>query len=106
MTIANLKEAAKAVEAVEQIAKFRALLDETSDGAKLEMRSRCGVIYRNNNDITLNEKAIESLKVMLDCFIERYESKFAELGLSLDPTPEAPKHEAINQKTAWDELED
>ena len=104
MTIANLKEAAKAVEAVEQIAKFRALLDETSDGAKLEMRSRCGVIYRNNNDITLNEKAIESLKVMLDCFIERYESKFAELGLSLDPTPEAPKHEEIKEKTAWDEL--
>jgi len=106
MTIANLTEAAEAVKAVEQINTFRQLLDEASDGAKLEMRSRCGAIYRNNNDITLNEKAIESLKIMLDAFIERYETKFAELGLSLDPTPEAPKHEEIKEKTLWDELED
>ena len=106
MTIANLKDAAKAVEAVEQLAKFRALLDEAKDGAKIQMRSGCGVIYRNNNDVTLNEKALETLRIFLDTFVERYETKFKELGLSLDPEPAAPKTEEINQKTAWDELED
>lgn len=104
MTIQNIKEAAEAVKAVEQIAKFRALLDETSDGAKLEMRSRCGALYRNNNDITLNEKAIDFLKIMLDAFVTRYEEKFSELGLALDP-PATPKTENIG-KTVWDELED
>lgn len=105
MTIANLKEAAEAVKAVEQLAEFRQLLDQTTDGAKIEMFSRCGAKYREHNDITVNQKAIDSLKIMLDAFIERYESKFAELGLALDPTPDAPKHEAIG-KTVWDELED
>ena len=104
MTIANLKEAAEAVKAVEQLSTFRQLLEETTDGAKLEMRSRCGVVYKNNNDITLNDKAIASLKIMLDAFIERYESKFAELGLALDPTPDSPKHEEIKEKTLWDEM--
>lgn len=105
MTIANLKEAAEAVKAVKQLSTFRQLLDEASDGAKLEMRSRCGVIYDHNNNIALNQKAIDSLKIMLDAFIERYESKFAELGLVLDPTPDAPKTEEIG-KTVWDELEE
>jgi len=106
MTIANLTEAAEAVKAVEQINTFRQLLDEASDGAKLEMRSRCGAIYRNNNDITLNEKAIESLKIMLDAFIERYESKFAELGLALDPPAESPKHEELKERNAFEIFED
>lgn len=105
MTIENLKEAAEAVKAVEQLNEFRQLLEETTDGAKLEMRSRCGVVYREHNDITLNGKAIESMKIMLDAFIDRYTSKFNELGLALDPTPESPKTEEIG-KTVWDELED
>lgn len=106
MTIANLKEAAEAVKAVEQLNEFRQLLEQAKDGAEITMFSRCGAKYRENNDIKMNQKAIDSMKIMLDTFVERYETKFKELGLSLDPEPAAPKTEEINQKTAWDELED
>ena len=105
MTIANLKEAAEAVKAVEQLSEFRQLLGQTTDGAEITMHSRCGVKYREHNDITVNQKAIDSLKIMLDAFIDRYTTKFAELGLALDPTPEAPKTEEIGN-TVWDALEE
>lgn len=106
MTIANLKEAAEAVKAVEQLAEFRKLLDQTTDGAEITMCSRCGVKYREHNDITVNDKAIASLKIMLDVFIERYESKFAELGLALDPPSESPKHEELKERNAFEIFED
>lgn len=105
MTIANIKEAAEAVKAVEQLNEFRQLLDQAKDGAEIEMFSRCGAKYREHNDIKMNQKAIDSMKIMLDAFIDRYTTKFAELGLALDPTPEAPKTEEIG-KTVWDELEE
>ena len=41
---------------------------------------------------------------MLDAFVTRYEEKFAELGLALDPPSESPKHEEIKEKTLWDEM--
>lgn len=106
MTIANLKEAAEAVKAVEQLNEFRQLLDQTTDGAEIEMFSRCGVKYHEHNDITVNQKAIDSLKIMLDAFIDRYTSKFSELGLALEPTPDAPKHEELKERNAFEIFED
>ena len=106
MTIANLKEAAEAVKAVEQLNEFRQLLDQVSDGAEITMHSRCGVKYREHNDITVNQKAIDSLKIMLDAFIDRYTSKFAELGLALDPPAESPKHEELKERNAFEIFED
>jgi hypothetical protein len=106
MTIENLEEALNSVKAVQELSQFRKLLDDAGDGSKIQMRSSCGVIFnRNNNDIAFNDKAIEVLKTLLDTFVERYESKFNELGLALNPEPVTPKTEDIG-RSIWDELED
>lgn len=99
MTIQNIKEAYEAIKTVEDLATLRDALKEDK-GKRLVLED--GSIMPDVN-IQVTSKTREVLVTMLDAFVTRYEEKFAELGLALDPTPEAPKHEEL-KKTLWDEM--
>ena len=100
MTIANIKEAYEAIKTVEDLATLRDALKEDK-GKRLVLED--GSIMPEAN-ITVTDKTREVLVIMLDAFVTRYEEKFAELGLALDPPSESPKHEEIKEKTLWDEM--
>lgn len=101
MTIANIKEAYEAIKTVEDLTTLRDALKEDK-GKRLVLED--GSVMPDVN-IRVTDKTKEVLVTMLDAFVTRYEEKFAELGLALDPEPTAPKTDELG-KTAWDELED
>ena len=99
MTIQNIKEAYEAIKTVEDLATLRDALKEDR-GKRLVLED--GSVMPDVN-IKVTDKTKEVLVTMLDAFVTRYEEKFAELGLALDPPSEAPKHEEL-KKTLWDEM--
>lgn len=100
MTVANIKEAYEAIKTVEDLATLRDALKEER-GKRLVLEDGSVMSVAN---IQVTSKTREVLVTMLDAFVSRYEEKFSELGLALDPPTESPKHEEIKEKTLWDEM--